>query len=195
MSTSYTSGTELPKTHSCDRNVIRKRATENQQVCCFLPHFFGCRSLKRRNLLNAPSSFKLSTNQTLVLSGHPSDISCLASISFFFLVKETNDLCIAEWDVPILLPGETICFFSKTKWSCVCVQIRCRAIGAEDFIIKPLQTNDVLRLRSYARTGLLLPPPSLSSKAGTKRKMTSELRHPCVFAGSSPALCSHFWST
>ncbi|CAL9764612.1 unnamed protein product, partial [Musa acuminata subsp. burmannicoides] len=39
-----------------------------------------------------------------------------------------------------------------------------------------LQTNDVLRLRSYARTGLPPPPPpSSSSKAGTKRKMTSEL--------------------
>ncbi|URE13309.1 REC [Musa troglodytarum] len=52
---------------------------------------------------------------------------------------------------------------------------RCRAIGAEDFIIKPLQTNDVLRLRSYARTGPPPPPPSSSSKAGTKRKMTIEL--------------------
>nr|XP_018683088.1 PREDICTED: two-component response regulator ORR2-like [Musa acuminata subsp. malaccensis] len=52
---------------------------------------------------------------------------------------------------------------------------RCRAIGAEDFIIKPLQANDVLRLRSYARTGLPPPPPSSSAKAGTKRKMTSEL--------------------
>ncbi|CAD5179735.1 unnamed protein product [Musa acuminata subsp. malaccensis] len=53
---------------------------------------------------------------------------------------------------------------------------RCRAIGAEDFIIKPLQTNDVLRLRSYARTGLPPPPPpSSSSKAGTKRKMTIDL--------------------
>ncbi|XP_018683088.2 two-component response regulator ORR2-like [Musa acuminata AAA Group] len=51
---------------------------------------------------------------------------------------------------------------------------RCRAIGAEDFIIKPLQANDVLRLRSYARTGPP-PPPSSSAKAGTKRKMTSEL--------------------
>ncbi|CAL9122544.1 unnamed protein product, partial [Musa textilis] len=55
---------------------------------------------------------------------------------------------------------------------------RCRAIGAEDFIIKPLQTNDVLRLRSYARTGPPPPPPPpppSSSKAGTKRKMTIEL--------------------
>ncbi|CAD5179737.1 unnamed protein product, partial [Musa acuminata subsp. malaccensis] len=50
-----------------------------------------------------------------------------------------------------------------------------RTIGAEDFIIKPLQANDVLRLRSYARTGLPPPPPSSSAKAGTKRKMTSEL--------------------
>ncbi|CAL9764616.1 unnamed protein product, partial [Musa acuminata subsp. burmannicoides] len=50
---------------------------------------------------------------------------------------------------------------------------RCRAIGAEDFIIKPLHTNDVLRLRGCAQTGL--PPPSSSSKAGTKRKMTIKL--------------------
>ncbi|CAL9764610.1 unnamed protein product, partial [Musa acuminata subsp. burmannicoides] len=49
-----------------------------------------------------------------------------------------------------------------------------RTIGAEDFIIKHLQANDVLRLRSYARTGPP-PPPSSSAKAGTKRKMTSEL--------------------
>ncbi|RWW40746.1 hypothetical protein BHE74_00053810, partial [Ensete ventricosum] len=46
---------------------------------------------------------------------------------------------------------------------------RCRAIGAEDFILKPLQTNDVLRLRSYAR------PTELSPRTGTKRKMTLEL--------------------
>ncbi|CAL9764618.1 unnamed protein product, partial [Musa acuminata subsp. burmannicoides] len=46
-------------------------------------------------------------------------------------------------------------------------------IGAEDFIIKPLHTNDVLRLRGCAQTGL--PPPSSSSKAGTKRKMTIKL--------------------
>ncbi|KAG1331229.1 two-component response regulator ORR1-like [Cocos nucifera] len=46
---------------------------------------------------------------------------------------------------------------------------RCRAIGAEDFILKPLQTKDVQKLRSYAR------PMALSPKAGTKRKMPLDL--------------------
>ncbi|RRT57588.1 hypothetical protein B296_00045955, partial [Ensete ventricosum] len=87
-----------------------------------------------------------------------------------------TDYCMPEMTGYDLLKAvKIIRLFSKTKSSCVCacvcVQIRCRAIGAEDFIIKPLQTNDVLRLRSYARTG----PPSSSPKAGTKRKMTIEL--------------------
>ncbi|RWW25677.1 hypothetical protein GW17_00009966, partial [Ensete ventricosum] len=87
-----------------------------------------------------------------------------------------TDYCMPEMTGYDLLKAvKMIRLFSKTKSSCVCmcvcVQIRCRAIGAEDFIIKPLQTNDVLRLRSYARTG----PPSSSPKAGTKRKMTIEL--------------------
>lgn len=47
--------------------------------------------------------------------------------------------------------------------------IRCRAIGAEDFIIKPLQATDIHRLRDYAR------PASLTSKAGAKRKNSSDL--------------------
>ncbi|XP_042374572.1 two-component response regulator ORR1-like isoform X2 [Zingiber officinale] len=46
---------------------------------------------------------------------------------------------------------------------------RCLAIGAEDFIIKPLQTNDVLRLKNYARRSAISP------RNGTKRKMTAEL--------------------
>ncbi|XP_020112023.1 two-component response regulator ORR5-like [Ananas comosus] len=46
---------------------------------------------------------------------------------------------------------------------------RCRAIGAEDFIIKPLQATDIHRLREYAR------PASLTSKAGAKRKNSSDL--------------------
>nr|CAD1836931.1 unnamed protein product [Ananas comosus var. bracteatus] len=46
---------------------------------------------------------------------------------------------------------------------------RCRAIGAEDFIIKPLQATDIHRLRDYAR------PASLTSKAGTKRKNSPDL--------------------
>ncbi|XP_008795295.2 two-component response regulator ORR1-like isoform X2 [Phoenix dactylifera] len=46
---------------------------------------------------------------------------------------------------------------------------RCRAIGADDFILKPLQTKDVQKLRSYATS------MALASKAGTKRKMPLDL--------------------
>ncbi|CAL9036925.1 two-component response regulator ORR2-like [Musa acuminata AAA Group] len=59
---------------------------------------------------------------------------------------------------------------------------RCRAIGAEDYLLKPLQTNDVLRLRDYVR------PTALSPKTGTKRKIAIEMmaensgseRRPCL---------------
>ncbi|WOL01255.1 hypothetical protein Cni_G09971 [Canna indica] len=44
----------------------------------------------------------------------------------------------------------------------------CRAIRAKDFILKPLRTNDVLRLRDYSQP-TILPP-----KMGTKRKMALE---------------------
>ncbi|WOL14284.1 two-component response regulator ORR1 [Canna indica] len=47
---------------------------------------------------------------------------------------------------------------------------RCRANGADDFIIKPLQTKDVMTLRKYAR-----PSAAVSPRTGTKRKMTLEL--------------------
>ncbi|KAI0507795.1 hypothetical protein KFK09_013923 [Dendrobium nobile] len=43
---------------------------------------------------------------------------------------------------------------------------RCRAIGAEDFILKPIQIKDVQRLRNYAK-----PKASSSSIVGSKRKM------------------------
>ncbi|XP_073002888.1 two-component response regulator ORR3-like [Typha latifolia] len=46
---------------------------------------------------------------------------------------------------------------------------RCQAVGAEEFILKPLQTKDVLRLKNYAR------PTALTPKTGTKRKMPLDL--------------------
>ncbi|KAJ6849418.1 two-component response regulator ORR1-like [Iris pallida] len=46
---------------------------------------------------------------------------------------------------------------------------RCRAIGAQDFILKPLQTNDVKRLKDYAR------PPVPTTQAGSKRKLPLDL--------------------
>lgn len=47
---------------------------------------------------------------------------------------------------------------------------RCRAIGAQDFILKPLQTKDVKRLKDYAR------PSSLpTTQAGSKRKLPLDL--------------------
>lgn len=42
---------------------------------------------------------------------------------------------------------------------------RCRAIGAEDFIVKPLQSKDVQRLRGYVK------PTAVTPKAGSKRKL------------------------
>ncbi|PKU64751.1 two-component response regulator ORR1 [Dendrobium catenatum] len=42
---------------------------------------------------------------------------------------------------------------------------RCRAIGAEDFILKPIQIKDVQRLRNYAK------PNTSSPIVGSKRKM------------------------
>ncbi|XP_078172580.1 two-component response regulator ORR2-like isoform X1 [Carex rostrata] len=48
---------------------------------------------------------------------------------------------------------------------------RCKADGAEDFILKPLQTNDVQKLRNYANRSA--KPSKL--KSGTKRKMTNQL--------------------
>ncbi|KAL0917662.1 hypothetical protein M5K25_012741 [Dendrobium thyrsiflorum] len=42
---------------------------------------------------------------------------------------------------------------------------RCRAIGAEDFILKPIQIKDVQRLRNYAK------PNASSPIVGSKRKM------------------------
>lgn len=46
---------------------------------------------------------------------------------------------------------------------------RCRAIGAEDFIVKPLQIKDVQRLRNYAK------PVPLTPIAGSKRKLPLDL--------------------
>ncbi|ONK57738.1 uncharacterized protein A4U43_C09F3570 [Asparagus officinalis] len=46
---------------------------------------------------------------------------------------------------------------------------RCRAIGAEDFIVKPLKSKDVQRLRNYAK------PTILTAKAGLKRKISLDL--------------------
>lgn len=46
---------------------------------------------------------------------------------------------------------------------------RCRAIGAEDFIVKPLQSKDVQRLRDYVR------PTAITPKAGSKRKLPLDL--------------------
>ncbi|KAJ4761760.1 two-component response regulator-like protein [Rhynchospora pubera] len=48
---------------------------------------------------------------------------------------------------------------------------RCKADGAEDFILKPLQTNDVQKLRNYANKST--KPSEL--KSGIKRKMISQL--------------------
>lgn len=47
---------------------------------------------------------------------------------------------------------------------------RCRAIGADDFILKPLQSKDVWRLKDYARVAAATTP-----KAGTKRKLPLDL--------------------
>ncbi|KAG0499810.1 hypothetical protein HPP92_004501 [Vanilla planifolia] len=46
---------------------------------------------------------------------------------------------------------------------------RCQAIGAEDFIIKPLQTKDAQRLRNCVRR------TASASKAGSKRKMPMDM--------------------
>ncbi|KAJ3675312.1 hypothetical protein LUZ60_004354 [Juncus effusus] len=48
---------------------------------------------------------------------------------------------------------------------------RCRADGAEDFLLKPLKTNDVQRIRNYANK------PSISSKikSSTKKRNPSQL--------------------
>ncbi|XP_058097572.1 two-component response regulator ORR3-like [Magnolia sinica] len=46
---------------------------------------------------------------------------------------------------------------------------RCRATGAEDFILKPLRISDIQRLRSYV--GSLAP----ASKMGTKRKVPLDI--------------------
>ncbi|KAJ3696756.1 hypothetical protein LUZ61_000461 [Rhynchospora tenuis] len=48
---------------------------------------------------------------------------------------------------------------------------RCKADGAEDFILKPLQTNDVQKLRNYANKST--KPSEL--KSGIKLKMLSHL--------------------
>ncbi|XP_020584611.1 two-component response regulator ORR1-like isoform X1 [Phalaenopsis equestris] len=46
---------------------------------------------------------------------------------------------------------------------------RCRAIGAEDFILKPIQIKDVQRLRNYVKPNT--SPPSV----GLKRKIAASL--------------------
>lgn len=58
---------------------------------------------------------------------------------------------------------------------------RCKAIGAEDFILKPLKAKDVRMLRNYVKPAVLTP------KAGSKRKMSLDLipdssneRRPCL---------------
>ncbi|WOL12690.1 hypothetical protein Cni_G21457 [Canna indica] len=64
---------------------------------------------------------------------------------------------------------------------------RCRAIGAEDFILKPLRTKDVEKLRDFARPA--------SPKVSAKRKMSlpemtaensSSDRRPCIAAWQWP---------
>lgn len=61
----------------------------------------------------------------------------------------------------------------------------CRAIGAEDFLLKPLKMNDVQKLRTYA---LSRAPASAPKVAATKRKLQLDLmvessgseRRPCL---------------
>ncbi|MQM07353.1 hypothetical protein Taro_040185 [Colocasia esculenta] len=47
---------------------------------------------------------------------------------------------------------------------------RCRACGAEDFILKPLQTVDIEQLRNYAR-----PPDLSATKTSGKRKPSRDI--------------------
>ncbi|WOK96533.1 two-component response regulator ORR1 [Canna indica] len=61
---------------------------------------------------------------------------------------------------------------------------RCRAIGAEDFILKPLQVTDVQRLT--ACTLPIAPNPML--KSGSKRKQAVELMVESIGSDARPRL-------
>lgn len=57
------------------------------------------------------------------------------------------------------------------KFVCVFLWARCRAIGAEDFIIKPIRASHLQKLRSYA----MPPEVPVPKSAGTKRKLPPDL--------------------
>jgi len=64
-----------------------------------------------------------------------------------------------------MLANYVVCFTHNGMF----VSLRCRAIGAEDFIVKPFQSTDVQRLRNYVR------PTALTPKVGSKRKLPLDL--------------------